>query len=464
MSVGIDVCVSHSQQGRKAERSCVTNTLAHAFTLLEKQGAPENNRPEHGQREHTVLRREERMPVSDSFERSEQPSEGATLPPITLGRRRLLKGFALGSLLALGGGSALVLWGRQYIPQYIPFFSMGGAAGRITALAWSPDGKYIASATEVIEIDRYTVDPSTATTLQMWEARHGKLLFTYPFSQGGGPYPPLAWSSDSQWFAWWAGNQQFLRLYLVKVDALSPRPVVRTLFQGANVPAGQPVVAFSPDGKWLASGGEYSGHLSVYRINNDGTPGWHYGPPDAMNDVDRNITALAWSPDSLRLVAGSSNASTGRVSSQLIILDSTSGKLLLQTPATALETITSLAWSPDGRLIAVGYEQDVENGKGYVNILNAYNGRQVTSNQPTADTTGIPTICCWSPRSSRLLALITNNSSAVQIWDTQTHAVLAMYAHGIGVIIDAVAWSPDGRYLVTGGEDKRLCIWQVPTA
>jgi WD40 repeat protein len=399
------------------------------------------------------------MPLSDSVERSEQPSEGATLPPITLGRRRLLKGFALGSLLALGGGSVLVLWGRQHIPQYIPFISMGGAAGRITALAWSPDGKYIASATGVIPIDRYDVDPSTATTLQMWEARHGKLLFTYPFSQQGTLSPPLAWSSDSQRFAWWSGTQQELRLYEAKGEAPSPHPLVRTLFHRPNMPAGQLIVAFSPDGKWLASGGEYSGQLSVNRINNDGTPGWRYDPPD---DWERNITALAWSPNSLRLVAGRSNASTGIIRSQMIIMDSTSGKPLLQTPETTLETITSLAWSPDGSLIAVGYEQDRENGRGYVKIFIPSHGQQVTSYQPT-DTRGIWTIC-WPPRSSRLLALITNYSSAVQIWDTQTHAVLATYAHGIGVIIDAVAWSPDGRYLVTGGEDKRLCIWQVPTA
>jgi len=407
------------------------------------------------------------MPLSDSFERSEQPSEVATLPPITLGRRRLLKGLALGSLLALGGGSVLVLWGRQHIPQYIPFISIGGAAGGITALAWSPDGKYIASATGAIPFNRYVVDPSTATTLQMWEARHGKLLFTYPFSQQGTLSPPLAWSSDSQWFAWWSGTQQELRLYEAKGEAPSPHPLVRTLFHRPNMPAGQLIVAFSPDGKWLASGGEYSGRLSVNRINNDGTPGWHYDPPD---DWGGNITALAWSPDSLRLAAGISNVGTGGVRSQMIILDSTSRKPLLQTPETTLETITSLAWSPDGSLIAVGYQQDVENGRGYVNILNAYNSQQVTSYQPTDPpgirptvTPGIRTIC-WSPRSSRLLALITNYSSAVQIWDTQTHAVLAMYAHGIGVIIDAVAWSPDGRYLVTGGEDKRLCIWLVPTA
>ncbi len=402
------------------------------------------------------------MPLSDSFERSEQPSEGVTLPSIILGRRRLLKGLVLGSLLALGGGSLLVFWRRHYLPQYIPFISLGGAAGAITALAWSPDGKYIASTTGVIPIDRYDVDPSTATTLQMWETGHGKLLFTYPFSQGGSLYPPLAWSSDSQWFTWWTGTQQELRLYEARVEAPSPHPLVRTLFHRPNAPSGQLIVAFSPDGQWLASGGEYSGQLSVYSINNDGTPGWHYGPPDDMNDRDRNITALAWSPESLRLVAGSSNVSTGIVRSQMIILDSTSGKPLLQTPETTLETITSLAWSPDGRLIAVGYEQDRENGRGYVKIFNPSYSQQVTSYWPT-DTRGIRTLC-WSPRSSRLLALITNNSSAVQIWDTQTHAVIAKYAHGIGVIIDAVAWSPDGRYLVTGGEDKRLCIWQVPTA
>lgn len=461
MSVGSDICVSHYQQGRKAERSCVTNTLAHAFTLLDKQGAPEKNHTEHGQREHTVLRREDRMPLSDSFERSEQPSEVVTLPPITLGRRRLLKGLALGSLLALGGGSALVFWGRQYIPLYIPFMSMGGAAGRITALVWSPDGKYIASATGVIPIDRYSVDPSTAATLQIWEARHGNLLVTYPFSQDGALSPPLAWSSDSQWLAWWDGTQEELRLYEAKVEAPSLHPQVRTLFHRSNMPAGQLIVAFSPDGKWLASGGEYNGHFSVNRINNDGTPGWRYDLSDGW-ETETNITALAWSPDSLRLVAGSSNAGTGIIRSQMTIMDSTSGKPLLQTPETTLETITSLAWSPDGSLIAVGYQQDRENGRGYVKILIPSHGQQVTSYQPT-DTPGIWTIC-WSPRSSRLLALITNNSTAVQIWDTQAHAVIAMYAHGIGVIIDAVAWSPDGRYLVTGGEDKRLCIWPVPTA
>ena len=56
----------------------------------------------------------------------------------------------------------------------------------------------------------------------------------------------------------------------------------------------------------------------------------------------------------------------------------------------------------------------------------------------------------------------TGIGNAVQIWDLSTNAISARYQHGTNVLIDAAAWSPDGRYLATGGEDKRLCIWQVP--
>jgi len=65
----------------------------------------------------------------------------------------------------------------------------------------------------------------------------------------------------------------------------------------------------------------------------------------------------------------------------------------------------------------------------------------------------------WSPDGRYIASGSWDHS--VQVWDTSTRALLFSYEHND--IVDALAWSPDGRYIASGGWDNTKQVWDVNT-
>jgi WD40 repeat protein len=69
-----------------------------------------------------------------------------------------------------------------------------------------------------------------------------------------------------------------------------------------------------------------------------------------------------------------------------------------------------------------------------------------------------PALCIdFSPKSN-LLAL--GVGSALQIWDVTSGAMLVSLEGHVGQIT-ALAFSADGKYIATAGNDNQLFLWQV---
>src|SRR5262249_8513978 len=147
--------------------------------------------------------------------------------------------------LALGGADGFVEWRRPSLPQagaWIrpatrPRLEVG--RGAVTALAISPDGRWLVAATE---------DSSTA---RLWN-----LAAPEPPHQ---PYPraghigrfgvtAVAFSPDSRWLAT-GGYDKKVRLWPLNSADPSARPRILTDHEGSIT-----ALAFSPDGRWLATG------------------------------------------------------------------------------------------------------------------------------------------------------------------------------------------------------------------
>ena len=282
--------------------------------------------------------------------------------------------------------------------------------GRITAVAWSPDGKSIAFSefnyvrvcdAKSFETRRIFVGHSSRITAIDWNHATNRLATS---SLDG---TVRIWSADG-----------------VPLD----------VFKEHAGPVNW--VAWSPDGKLLASVGDDG----MVRIQNDPNT-----PPRMVRASDAAVNCVAWSPDGTRLVTGDAN--------NLVKIWSADG-----TPGPVckghLSPVTHVDWSPDGKRIASStwaYKPERE----YLTEVRVW----------TPDGTGGPVLpgdspnagMRWSPDATRIAAA--DERVGMVIWNPTSNVVTRP-----GVHIDSVtsqpplAWSPDGRQIVLGGDGRLLLV------
>jgi uncharacterized caspase-like protein len=162
------------------------------------------------------------------------------------------------------------------------------------------------------------------------------------------------------------------------------------------------------------------------------------------------------------------------VSRSIKISEAASGReLFTLTPERSL-VVTSLAWSEDGRLLATSIGEtppgmtidkvaDMANGDNFINgffnysirLWDAASGRELRT--LTVNTAGIRAMA-FSP-DGRLLAS-GGDDAVVKLWDTATGREIAtLKGHSLGV--KAVAFSDDGKLLVSGSDDGSARLWEV---
>jgi serine/threonine protein kinase len=189
-----------------------------------------------------------------------------------------------------------------------------GHTAPISSLAWSPDGKQVASA-------------SYDTTVQIWNPDTDKNIATY--RENIGSVQSLAWSPRGKYIAS-ADYAHNVNVW----DATS----LKTLVTYKNHIDQVLTLAWSPDGKYLASGSA-DNTVQVW-------------DPITGNMVFNNhshagaVDSVAWSPDGVR-IASASQDHTVRLWNAL------SGTNVYIYPGHTA-SVNSVAWSPSGRYIASG--------------------------------------------------------------------------------------------------------------
>lgn len=295
-------------------------------------------------------------------------------------------------------------------------YTLPGHKKTINRIAWSPDGRVVAS-------------PSQDRTIRLWDVETGELYRT--LKGHSSPVRSVAWSPDGRTLASGSADQT-IRLWDTSTGRL------RQKFEQHSGTVYS--VAWSSDGSTLASGSSYL-----------------LGTPIRLWDADtgelrRTLTghseavySVTWSPDGSTLASGSRDHT-------IRLWDASTGELR-RTLMGHSDAVYSVTWSPDGQNLASGGEDAT------LRLWDSKSGRQTSVLE--GHTGKIKSV---SYSSDGRLLVSKSEDNTVRIWRCDSWETVAVLNEPRfrGADYNGLAFHPTAPVLATlGNSDRTIRIWDL---
>jgi WD40 repeat protein len=303
------------------------------------------------------------------------------------------------------------------------------------SIAFSPDGKILASG-EGAAIRLW--DVASGRELRSLSApfrasKNGEHMYSVAFSPGGSMLASSDWGSDDDSLH---GYYHVVRLW----DVASGRELRTLTTQSGNAEG----IAFSPDGRILASGDR--NNVKLWDVES----GRQLRELTGLSSELGYVSSLAFSPDGQTLAGGTWKDAE--------LWDVASGRQLHLLPTKSSRTV---AFSPDGKTLATGSDPGDPRLNMKLRLWDVASGTELAAFGEEVEYQ-LQNIA-FSPDGKMLATgyLIDNDRTSIVLWDVASRQILRKLKGHTDTAITSLAFSPDGTMLASSGSDKTIKLWRV---